>query len=75
MIDLLLQPLTALLIALVLLVCLFLLISRWHHLSHTARGILLLLTLLSLAYFLFLLWLTLGFGRGAPHQPTPISGT
>ena len=74
MISLLLHPLTLLLAALIFLASALLLAIRWRHLPPSARGVLLLLALLCLLYFLFLLWLILGFGRGPLREPTPIPG-
>ena len=59
------------LFALLFLSCTILFILRRQYLSPLTRTILFLLILLCLAYFAFLLWLVVGFGRGPLHEPAP----
>lgn len=57
-----------LLFALILVVSLWLLIVQREKLSALARGVLVLLVVLSLLYFAVVVWLVIGFGSNA-HPP------
>lgn len=59
-----------LLFALILVVSLWLLIFQRKKLSALARGVLVLLVVLSLLYFAVVVWLVIGFGSNA-HPPAP----
>lgn len=72
MIPILFEYPTVILVLFILIACVTLLILSSKHVTLMIRGILLFLIVVCVVYFLFLLWIILGFGQGPSHPPVPI---